>query len=217
MYSANPAILQTPEFRQSDSDLHKMLNAGKTFAMGSASAVEKLDIFKKKIDASYRRILDAQFGYFIAINFTKVNEDDVLPLIRQLIACVDLYLRLHVYKIAKIADLKPGEKDSDAAKFKSHYLDVFTEYTLSKIYNAYNRAKSLSDLETSSVTKMLRNVNPELKKIIGNAILQVFSVADLRSTSSDIISPVIAKIDSYLRAHPTWQDVISVKSLPSKN
>ena len=101
-------------------------------------------------------------------------------------------------------------------KFKAYYLDVFTEYTLSKIYNTYNRAKNLSDQETGSVTKMLRNVNPELKKVIGNAILEVFSTVDLTAASSDIITPVIAKINAYLQAHPSLPEIVSIKSLPKK-
>ncbi len=216
MYSADASILQDPVFKKSDTALHKELFGGRPFAVGSATPTEKMGILVGKIDRFYKQILAAQLNYFSTINFTKVSEADVLPLVRQLMTCIDLYLRMHVYDTAKISTLKAGDKDSDQAKFKAYYLDVFTEYTLSKIYNTYNRAKNLSDQETGSVTKMLRNVNPELKKVIGNAILEVFSTVDLTAASSDIITPVIAKINAYLQAHPSLPEIVSIKSLPKK-
>ena len=174
-----------------------------TTALAAAGVPGSFNLTSVKIQTHYKPLMDMQIAYLQNIDFTKLKkEEDILYLVRQLLTCVDLYLRIkeHEKLIANIALIpanQPGAKrelESKLKKFEAEYLHP-TKYTVVQIVKPYNGPAILTGLQTNDLLKKVKTVNSDLKKRIGNTIIEVFE-----STSTDIISGVLTVIDSYTGA-----------------
>ena len=174
-----------------------------TAALAAAGAAGSVNPTSVKIQTHYKPLMDMQIAYLQNIDFTKLKkEEDILYLVRQLLTCVDLYLRIkeHEKLIANIAATpanQPGAKkelESKLKKFEAEYLHP-TKYTVVHIVRPYKTPAALNDLQTNDLLKKVKTVNSDLKKLIGNTIIEVFE-----STSTDIISRVLSVIDAYAGA-----------------
>ena len=212
VYGANTGILTNVLFKDDDGTINTTVY-GKKFNKQSVKPDELNFVMVQKVNLYYRPILDAQLEYFRSIDFTKIQEADVVPLVRQLLVCIDLYLRMYMVDQLHIVDgakLTP-ESRPISKLFVVEYLKVFDDYTIRNIYNSYKSAKNFTDANTNALTKMLKKVNPELRAIIGNAIIEVFRGVDMANPNVNVIDPILHSIEPYLNAHPL--SVIEVKNI----
>ena len=123
--------------------------------------------------------MQMQIAYLQGIDFSKLKkEEDILYLVRQLLTCVDLHLRIkeHEKLIANIAAKlvsQPGAKKDLERKlkaFEAEYLHP-TKYTVSHIVKPYKTPTALNDQQTNDLLKKVKTVNSDLKKLIGNTII----------------------------------------------
>jgi hypothetical protein len=153
------------------------------------------------INAFYVPLMQMQIAYLQQVDFSKLKkEEDILYLVRQLLTCVDLHLRIkeHEKLIANIAATSaPGAKKDLERKLKAFETECLhpTKYTVGHIVKPYKTPASLNDQQTNDLLKKVKTVNSDLKKLIGNTIIEAFE-----SGSTDIISPVLTVIDSYAGA-----------------
>jgi hypothetical protein len=153
------------------------------------------------INAFYVPLMQMQIAYLQGIDLSKLKkEEDILYLVRQLLTCVDLHLRIkeHEKLIANIAATSaPGAKKDLERKLKAFETECLhpTKYTVGHIVKPYKTPAALNDQQTNDLLKKVKTVNSDLKKLIGNTIIQEFE-----SGSTDIISRVLTVIDSYTGA-----------------
>jgi hypothetical protein len=147
--------------------------------------------------------MQMQIAYLQQVDFSKLKkEEDILYLVRQLLTCVDLHLRIkeHEKLIADIALIplsQPTAKKDLESKLKAFETECLhpTKYTVGHILKPYKAPAALSDQQTNDLLKKVKTVNSDLKKLIGNTIIQEFERG-----STDIISRVLTEIDRYAGA-----------------
>jgi hypothetical protein len=174
-----------------------------TAALAAAGAPGSFNETSVKIQTHYVPLMQMQIAYLRDIDFSKLKkEEDILYLVRQLLTCVDLHLRIkeHEKFIADIALIplsQPTAKKDLERKlkaFEAEYLHP-TKYTVGHIVKPYKTPAALNDQQTNDLLKKVKTVNSDLKKLIGNTIIEAFE-----SGSTDIITPVLTVIDSYAGA-----------------
>jgi hypothetical protein len=172
-------------------------------ALAAAGAPGSFNETSVKIQTHYVPLMQMQIAYLRDIDFSKLKkEEDILYLVRQLLTCVDLHLRIkeHEKFIADIALIplsQPTAKKDLERKlkaFEAEYLHP-TKYTVGHIVKPYKTPAALNDQQTNDLLKKVKTVNSDLKKLIGNTIIEAFE-----SGSTDIITPVLTVIDSYAGA-----------------
>ena len=173
-------------------------------ALAAAGAPGSFNETSVKIQTHYVPLMQMQIAYLRDIDFSKLkNEEDVFYLVRQLLTCVDLHLRIkeHEKLIANIAATSatsaPGARKELERKLKAFETECLhpTKYTVGHIVKPYKTPAALSDQQTNDLLKKVKTVNSDLKKLIGNTIIQEFERG-----STDIITPVLTVIDSYAGA-----------------
>ena len=179
----------------------RILTDEMTAELGAAGAPGSFNETSVKIQTHYVPLMQMQIAYLQGIDLSKLKkEEDILYLVRQLLTCVDLHLRIkeHEKLIANIAATSaPGAKRELERKlkaFEAEYLHP-TKYTVGHIVKPYKTPAALNDQQTNDLLKKVKTVNSDLKKLIGNTIIQEFE-----SGSTDIITPVLTVIDSYTGA-----------------
>ena len=166
--------------------------------------------------ALYQHFASAQQEYLRQIDFSKLTkEEDSLYLARQLLAAIDLYLRIAVHAkfvaerdaISETAqNPRRGALTRTIAKLESTYFDMNAgKYTISSIIKAYKTPGTLNPSQTTDLLKMIKAIHPDLKALIGNEIIALFNAG-----SPDVISSVTTAIDTYLGAK-SLAEVISIK------
>lgn len=191
------------------------------------------DKFAVKMDNYFEPLLAAQIAYFRRVDFTTLTTGDLeknsLQFTNQLMACIDLYLRTEVYKLSDNFNTKPDgdgnqskfmlglrgaqrqEITDQLKRFKAEYLNVDTVYSITKQLNTFKRFDATS---TDTLNKLLRTLNPNLRKVISDAFVQVFETADFSAASVDVITPIKGAIDNYLAAsaannlNPKLSDIV---------
>ncbi|MEI7494028.1 MAG: hypothetical protein WCJ92_05470 [Alphaproteobacteria bacterium] len=194
--AANPL---SPWFTKTEKKLAEEMTA----AFGAVGALGSFNEASVKIQTHYEPLMQMQIAYLRDINFSKLkNEEDVFYLVRQLLTCVDLYLRIKKHEkfiadIDLIPPSQPGAKKDLERKLKAFETECLhpTKYTVGHIVKPYKTPAALSDQQTNDLLKKVKTVNPDLKKLIGNTIIQEFERG-----STDIISRVLSVIDTYAGA-----------------
>ena len=107
-------------------------------------------------------------------------------------------LKEHEKLIANIAATSaPSAKKDLERKLKAFETECLhpTKYTVGHIVKPYKAPAALNDQQTNDLLKKVKTVNSDLKKLIGNTIIQEFERG-----STDIIRRVLTVIDSYTGA-----------------
>ncbi len=170
-------------------------------ALAAAGAPGSFNETSVKIQTHYVPLMQMQIAYLQGIDLSKLKkEEDILYLVRQLLTCVDLHLRIkeHEKLIANIAATSaPGAKKDLERKLKAFETECLhpTKYTVVHIVKPYKTPAALNDQQTNDLLKKVKTVNSDLKKLIGNTIIQEFERG-----STDIITPVLTVIDRYTGA-----------------
>ena len=172
-----------------------------TAALDAARALGSFNETSVKIQTHYVPLMQMQIAYLQGIDLSKLKkEEDILYLVRQLLTCVDLHLRIkeHEKLIANIAATSaPSAKKDLERKLKAFETECLhpTKYTVGHIVKPYKAPAALNDQQTNDLLKKVKTVNSDLKKLIGNTIIQEFERG-----STDIIRRVLTVIDSYTGA-----------------
>jgi hypothetical protein len=162
----------------------------------------------------YKSFLDGQISYFKSVDLAKlaIDENNDLDFVAQLMNCIDLYLKIKIYEFSNKFSQTPGDaanvfvsgavKENKSSvsqqlkKIKEQLWKVDTAYTLTKLLNVYKRSKEVGVLDETN--KLLRNLNPDLRKIISDAVIQTFDTLNFSAAKADVITPIFAAIDTYV-------------------
>ncbi len=188
-----------------------------TNEVGRVRGVNAQSTIENKIDL-YQQFKDAQREYLMHVDFSKLTkEEDSLHLARQLLTAIDLHLRIAIRAkftqerdtiLATARDPRRAELTRTIGILERTYFDL-GKYSISNLIKAYKTPNSLSAHHTVELLKMIKAIHPDLRALIGNAIIRVFdSVAP--SASTDVIAPVISVIDQYMAANDL-NNIISIK------
>ena len=180
-------------------------------------------------ETDLKNFLGYQINYLKNIDFSNLKEEDVLNFVKQIAACADLYLRIKlqdklngVYDAAARGHAKNNALD-DLNKFKSRYFSA--KYDTKTISKPYAKAPILmSDNDDTIVMLALRSVTPDLKKEIGQTMIDLLTreidrvrfgsnssaSSSPASTLVDVITPLITLIDTYISTKQV-KDIIAKK------
>jgi hypothetical protein len=222
------ALDALPFKNYSENDIAKLIK-------GQAAAGD--DTVAMKMDQYFVPLLAAQTSYFRSVDFTKLKAGDIekntLQFINQLMACVDLYLRMQVYAFSDkfsakteadgnksyfLRGIKNEQRQAISAQlriFKTEYFKVETVYSITKQLNAFRRFDNTS---TDTLNRLLRTLNPNLRQVISDAFIAVFEAADFNSNHENVITPIFSAINQYLdnssasnNNNPKLSDIVDIK------
>lgn len=229
-YSSQPnnaAIIESKLVNQKDQAIHNTLAGGKFNPKNTNNSITLLPLQQviaiPKINSYYKPFLNLQLQYFKNVDCSKLKEEDALPIITQLILCIDLYLRMYTFDTIMVDPNVKNPKGLDDYKndFIGNYLEIFKEYTIEKMYKAYKNPQLISNEEITQSIKFLRSLNPIFKEKINNIILQIIEKLDFSQSDVDIITPILKEINDYLALHPfinnntiQLSEIKSVVSMP---
>lgn len=175
------------------------------------TAPKDLDpVLQKKI-TWYDELLHVQLAYFQTVDFTQISESNAVHFMRQLMGMIDLYLRIRLYKeFAKAASVDTSSdirsvkeavtefKDKGKA-FRISYFNI-KNYKVQTLIKLFKNPVNFSDDDTDKSFDLLANLNPALKDVIANAVVQLLQNVSLTSRSFDVTTPILHAIEGYLHS-----------------
>lgn len=167
-----------------------------------------------KVSKHYGPYAEAQIEYFKRVDFTKIGEEDVLHFARQLMSCIDLYLRIRINeRISQIIEAAPGPEKAALRDLRTVFENTYmlhSAYTIPTIVKAYTSPSGLNDEMTNLMTKMLK-YQSYLREMITNMVVNIFERIDLTDRDANVIIPILTAIDDYLTTRTSLSDVIILR------